>query len=142
MIRKLGLSLVACLALSACAPLAAISALGSLGHSEPPATAPTTPVAPVAASGGLGARTTLDEKALYAAEAAYNVPANAYVEANKRGLLSPELKARVKPLLVTAYARLKDARAAYRLGNASSFNEAIAAAKQLANSASALIPKP
>ncbi len=92
------------------------------------------------ANTGVASRTMLDERLLYAAEAAYNVPAQAYVVANSRGQVSPELKARVKPLLTQAYARLQDARRLYALGNADGFLTAYRQVIALATSARSLIP--
>lgn len=44
--------------------------------------------------------TLIDEKVVYAAEVIYNIPAQAYKAANENGKLSPELKGRLKPLLI------------------------------------------
>lgn len=83
----------------------------------------------------------LDEKALYAAEASYNVTANAYIAASEVGLMTPELKAKIKPVMVSAYKALTMARSAYLVANAKSFYEQIAAAKQLSEDARLLIPR-
>ena len=56
--------------------------------------------------------TLIDEKVLYAANALYNVPAHAYVTANRNGKLSPELKAALKPKLLTMYRLLQAVKAA------------------------------
>jgi hypothetical protein len=82
----------------------------------------------------------MDEKAMYAAEAFYNVPAQAYVKANSNGQLSPSLKATLKPLLIKAKELLDGVRAAYRLGDASGFSAKYAALKDVAERAKALIP--
>jgi len=71
--------------------------------------------------------TTLDEKGLYAAEALYNVPAQAFLAADAAGKLSPERKAKLKPLLADAYKALLGLRMAYALGNAADFNAKLAA---------------
>lgn len=92
------------------------------------------------AGGGLGNATGVDEQLLFAAETAYNVPAHAYVTADAAGQLSPAIKARVRPILIQAYARLQDARRLYALGNASDFSTAAREAIGLANSAKALLP--
>lgn len=59
--------------------------------------------------------TAYDEKAMYALEALYNVPAQAYVTADQRGLINATLKAQLKPKLQQAYTYLKGARAAYEI---------------------------
>jgi hypothetical protein len=61
--------------------------------------------------------TLADQKAMYAAEASYNIPAQAYLSANSRGLINADLKATLKPKLQTAYQWLKGARAAYKICN-------------------------
>lgn len=83
--------------------------------------------------------TVLDERALWAAEAAYNVPAQAYVRADQDGTLPASVKATVQPLLIKAYAALKAARSAYAIGDAANFNAQIAAAKSLAAQAKAIV---
>ena len=88
----------------------------------------------------LGANTAIDEKALWNAEAAYNVPAAAYVSADRRGLLSADVKASIKPLLVKAYDLLKAARAAYRVGDAATFADKWNALKEVSAQVSPLIP--
>lgn len=85
--------------------------------------------------------TVFDEKALYAAEAAYNVPAHAYVTADANGLLTPALKARLKPLLFKAYDALHLARSAYMAGDARGFQAQAKAVAEFANQANALIPR-
>ena len=67
------------------------------------------------------AATALDDKAMYAAEALYNVPADAYVVADNNGKLSPAIKEKAKLLLIKAYAVLEATRAAYKAGNATEF---------------------
>lgn len=116
--------------------LAAVAAL-SAACSAPGAVAQH--VEPVSA-GGVTSGTLLDERALYAAEAVYNVAANAYVTLDGRGLLPPALKARVRPLLLDAFAALQAARSAYRLGDAGGFTAKIAAVRDLATRARALMP--
>jgi hypothetical protein len=82
-----------------------------------------------------------DEKALYGAEAAYNVAAHAYVTADGTGKLTPELKAQAKPLLLQAHSALMTARSAYKLGATCDLFEAISGVKSLADQAKAILPK-
>lgn len=85
--------------------------------------------------------TAIDEKAMYAAEASYNVIAQIYVTSEARGKLTPELKAAIKPILVSAYDALKLARAAYAAGNAVDFLHQANTLKSLGSSIANLIPK-
>lgn len=85
--------------------------------------------------------TALDEKALYAAEASYNVAATAYLEAVENGLVTPAVKAQVKPLLVKAYDALKAVRAAYHAGNAANFSAQVAEVTRLTTAVRSLLPK-
>ena len=96
--------------------------------------------APPAPASALQA-TAIDEKALYAAEALYNVPAQAYVVADTNGQLSPELKATLKPMLTDAYKVLVAARAAYTAGNATGFASQVEALKNLSAAIVKLVPK-
>lgn len=82
----------------------------------------------------------IDEKLWYAAEAAYNVPAQAYVEANSRALVSPALKAKVKPILQNMYEVLKTARLAYRACDAASLQAKVTALEKLRDQVMPLIP--
>ena len=84
---------------------------------------------------------TADEKAWYAAEAAYNVPAQAYLAANSHGLLTPALKATLKPKLQTAYLVVKAARTAYLACDAASLHDKITTLLQLKAEVLALVPK-
>lgn len=79
-------------------------------------------------------------EALYVAEAAYNVPAQAYVQLDEAGKLSPQLKARVQPWLVKAYQALAAARAAYTISDAVTFRDRVRAAEELADEALKLLP--
>lgn len=122
-------SLIVCfaaLSLAACQP----------GVIVAPVSVPSAPVASCVVSG-----TGTLQTALYGAEAAYNVPAHAYVTADSNKQLSPALKLRVKPLLQNAYSALKLARGAYCVGNAFGVNNQVAAVYSLAKQASALLPK-
>jgi hypothetical protein len=85
--------------------------------------------------------TAIDEKAMYAAEASYNVIAQIYVTADVRGKLTPELKAAIKPVLVSAYNALKLARAAYEAGNAVGFLHEVNTLNSLGTTIANLIPK-
>lgn len=108
----------------------------------------------------IGAGTKIDEQAMFAAEAAYNVPAQAYVVADANDKLTPAVKATVKPILVDAYGYLFIARCAYNFvnfgkfqplpvgkscpanaTNAAAFNAAKASVASLSSKASSLLPK-
>lgn len=78
--------------------------------------------------------------AMYAAEAAYNAPASAYVSADAKGLLSAEVKGKVKPLMLDAYAWLGKARTAYAVRDALGFCTAADSVSKAAASAKALLP--
>lgn len=58
-------------------------------------------------------RTVLDDKARYGVATIYNVPAQAYVSAHKRGLVSDSIRDAVKPKLQLLYSYLKGARVAH-----------------------------
>lgn len=106
-----------------------------------PASTPSPVAGPSSAeSCGLASGTLVDEKALYGAEIAYNVPANAYVTLDTNGQLTIEIKSKVKPLLIGAYDALVVARSAYKLGDVCTFNAAVTNVKQLATSAKAFLP--
>lgn len=45
-------------------------------------------------------RTLIDEKVVYAAEVLYNIPAHAYVSADKNHKITPALREKVRPLLI------------------------------------------
>lgn len=114
----------ACLALAGCQTFGQ-----TIGHALPPV------------GTSVAASTALDEKAWYAAEATYNVAATAYLEAVEAGLVTPALKARVKPLLAQAYEALKGVRAAYHAGNAASFGAQVAEVTRLTTAVRTLLPK-
>lgn len=111
-------------------------AVGLLAACAVPASGPVAS----AATCGLAAGTLLDEKALYGAETAYNVPANAYVTLDANGQLSPAIKAKARPMLINAFAALKLARTAYAAGNACGFQDAIKNAMSFASQAKAFLP--
>ena len=80
------------------------------------------------------------QKALYAAEAAYNVPAQAYVTLNRSGRLPADVKAKAKPLLQQAYQGLKLARQAAAAGDTVGVMFQAGEAQRLAAAAKALLP--
>lgn len=141
----------------------ALSACDSAGSLNPPVSNGSTPASPAepgdrpltlpmpdgtavaAVSGdptrcGLAAGTLVDERALYAAETAYNVPANAYVTFDAAGKLSPELKGKVRPVLIKAYAALKLARSAYAAGDVCGLKGYADTVTSFATNAKALLP--
>lgn len=67
------------------------------------------------------AETTVDEKALFALEAAYNVVGNTYLAAVDTGMLTGARKDEAKLNLDVAYGALRRARTAYEIGNSESF---------------------
>lgn len=83
----------------------------------------------------------VSQTAMYAVEAAYNAPATAYVDADSKGLLSAELKARVKPILVEANDYRLKARTAYGIKDASGFCSAAEASKRASSYAESFLPK-
>lgn len=95
---------------------------------------------PVDAGNGLADGTVVDEKVRYSAEAAYNVAASAYIAADGRGLLTPELRAKVKPIMTKAEKALKLARAAYSVGDAAGLALQAKAVADLAGTARAMLP--
>jgi hypothetical protein len=100
----------------------------------------TIPVGAVTGPAPILGATTLDEKALYGAEALYNVPAQAYVSAMNHGYITPALKVEIKPKLVAAYDVLLAVRAAYKVGDAAGFNERVSALGLLSADLQSLIP--
>jgi hypothetical protein len=82
----------------------------------------------------------ISDKAMYAAEATFNVPAQAYVAADANGLLTVDAKAKAKPILASMYAALKTARTAYAIGNVVDFNAAVATLNRLKPAALAILP--
>jgi hypothetical protein len=59
--------------------------------------------------------TLVDEKVVYAAEVLYNIPAQAYVSADKNHKITPQLKATLKPMLI----KLNDLRNAVKAAKGS-----------------------
>ncbi len=80
--------------------------------------------------------TLIDEKALYTANAFYNVPAQAYVVANRAGRLSPALKGSLRPKLLTMHRLLRAMKAAK-----GSVNCDYKSMLQLRDEVNALLPK-
>lgn len=89
----------------------------------------------------VGDMTLRDEQGYWAVATAYNVPAQAYVSADKRGLIPPNLKAVLKPKLITMYDLLKAARTAYKFGDAAGFAAKRAALEKLRDEIMPLIPR-
>lgn len=118
----------------ACAALAAsLSIAACATTSGPPIITPTAPSGATAVSEAA-------QKAIYAAEVAYNVPADAYVRLNRQGALPADVKARVKPLLLQAYQGLKLARQAAAAGDTVGVIFQAGEAQRLATAARALLP--
>lgn len=108
--------------LAACTP----AALAPVGNSTTPVEAAPAPVqGPNVAA--------IDAKAMYAAEALFNVPAAAYIELDGRKLLKPADKAYAKEQLSMAYNALLAARQAYARKNSVEFKFAVAALKGIAD---------
>jgi hypothetical protein len=91
----------------------------------------------------IGDYTILDEKSWFYAESLYNVPAYAYLSANKRGLFAtqPALKATLKKSLQALNKGRNEVYLAYKAGNAAAFADKIKALKALSDSVSPLIPR-
>lgn len=83
----------------------------------------------------------MDDKGMVALETLYNVPAHAYVTADKSNALPADAKAKLKPLLVSMYEKLKVARAAKTTADAISFSCAAATLETDNKTAVALLPK-
>lgn len=123
MIKTRFLAAFACLALVA-APLAACSSIAPVPSLE---------------------QTTLDEKAIYSAEATYRAAATAASAAVDSGLLVPGTPraVQVADALQTAYDALRTARAAYAAGNGLALQTALSAANAaLASAQRTLRPSP
>jgi predicted small secreted protein len=84
---------------------------------------------------------TADEKMWYAAEAGYNIPAQAYVSANKHGLLTPSLKATLKPKLQELNRLRLAAKKAYEACDSASLKGKLDAITALRDLVLPLIPK-
>lgn len=88
----------------------------------------------------LGDRIVMDEKTAYAAEVLYNIPAQAYVSADTRGLITPTLRATIRPKLIYMASLLDAVRAAYRVGDATSFSQRYRELRALKDQVTPLIP--
>lgn len=78
-------------------------------------------------------------KAEYAFEAAYNTAAHAYLDGLDAGIISPEAKAKAKPLLQRAYKAVLAARKAQALGEADNFATQSGLAMSLASQVLAIV---
>lgn len=125
--------------------LIAIAALG-LAACQPQASDPNynvnaaTPASTETSDCGIASNTLADEKVLFAAETAYNIPADAYV----RAMAVPEtLNARnaARPYLLKAYDYLKLARTAYKAGDGCSLQQYSDLAKQFGDQAKTILAK-
>jgi len=83
----------------------------------------------------------IDDKAMYAAEALYNVVAQAYVVADANKQLNSETKAKIKPYMIEAYSALKAAREAKRIGDIEVFTQQSARLQDYLGYAKMLLPK-
>lgn len=92
------------------------------------------------ANQNVGDFTVLDEKSWYYAEALYNVPAQAYLSANSRGLLHDPLKGEIKTKLQQLNQLRQAVYQAYQTGNATSFRDKIVQLKALSDQVRGLIP--
>lgn len=88
----------------------------------------------------IGDRIVMDEKAAYAAEVLYNIPAQAYVSADTRGLITPALRATIRPKLIYMASLLDAVRSAYRVGDATSFAARYRELESLKRQVTPLIP--
>jgi hypothetical protein len=97
-------------------------------------------ITPVAANDcGLTRTTLLDERALFAAETAYNIPADAYVNLGDK--LPAATKLQAKTALIQAYDYLLLARKAYAAADGCSLKRYSDLAVALGDKAKALLPK-
>lgn len=116
-------------------------ALGAAGLSA--CTALSNATAVVAAATGsapIGDKITMDERGLYAVEALYNVPANAYRNAVQAGAMTPALRASVRPKLLELRRIRNLARTAYNIGDRTSWDQRIAEIQKLKAQITALLP--
>lgn len=82
-----------------------------------------------------------DEQAMIAVESLYNVAATAYVSADSQGVIPAPVRDRAQDALALSYESLKLARAAHRIGDATTFRAQASEAARLATIARDLIPK-
>jgi hypothetical protein len=92
------------------------------------------------ANQNVGEFTIADEKGWYYAEALYNVPATAYLSANARGLITPTLKATLKPKLQQLNAYRQAVYQAYKTGNSVTFHAKLVEMKVLSDQVRLLVP--
>lgn len=123
------------LGIFAIAAVLALAGCATSGPSVPPGGSVDPP--PITGTQG----TVVDERAMFAVEAAYNVAATAYLAADGRGQIPTATKATVRPIMASAYEAVLLARAAYRIGDASTFTAQAAAAIEAATRAAELIPE-
>ena len=112
----------------------AIAACGVTGTATRDAVAMATSSAPI------GDAIVMDEKTAYAAEVLYNIPAQAYVSADTRGLITPAMRAVLRPKLIYLASLLDAVRAAYKIGDATSFKARYRELKALKEQVTPLIP--
>lgn len=86
--------------------------------------------------------TVADEKGWYYAEALYNVPAQAYLSVNSRGLFvgHEDLKAKLKGMLQDLNGYRQAVYQAYKTGNSVTFREKIVQMKALSDQIRRLMP--
>ena len=130
--RKLILICGAALAITACQPNPAVNNNSDVIVNN-------NVEAPVTSDCGVASNTLADEKALFVAETAYNVAADAYVKL--ASTLPTDKRASARKLLIQAYDALKLARAAYKAGDGCSLNSYVELVKTLGAQAQAILPK-
>ncbi len=123
------------LGIFALAAVLALAGCATSGPSVPPGGSVDPP--PIVSTGG----TVVDEQAMFALEAAYNVTATAYLAAVDSGMIRSGADAPVRRVMIQGYRALQLARAAYRVGDAATFAAQAAAATEALERATALIPK-
>jgi hypothetical protein len=122
--RKICLALALAASLSACAGMSTAAAVVEAATSPAP----------------IGDRITMDEKGLYAMEALYNVPANAYKNAVTAKALPQPYHDKARALLIQMRGIRNLARTAYKLGDATSWDARIAELFRLKGQVTALLP--
>jgi hypothetical protein len=118
------------LALALAAGLSACAGAGTLATAVSAATS-TEPI---------GDKFTMDERGLYAMEALYNVPAAAYRSAVERKVMTPAIRARVRPILLEMRRYRDAARQAKKAGDAAGWNARIRELLRLKSQVEALLP--
>lgn len=114
----------------------ALTACGSTGALNTASTA----IEVATSSTPIGDRVIMDEKAMSAAELFYIVPTQLYRTSYEAGLVSPGLRATVRPKLQKLYAVLKLVRQAYAVGDATSFSQRYNELKALKEATAPFIP--